>query len=50
MRAMQPTYIRTPEKLNAVVTIGTTTESLVLDFKSTIHDWDIPRALLTVTS
>lgn len=30
-------------ELSAVVTIGTTTESLVLDFKSTIHDWDIPR-------
>jgi hypothetical protein len=37
------TYIRTPEELDAVVTIGTTTESLVLDFKRAIHDWDVPR-------
>jgi hypothetical protein len=40
---MQPTYIRNPVELDAVVTIGTTTESLVLDFKRTIHDWDVPR-------
>lgn len=37
------TYIRTPEELDAAVSIGTTTESLVLDFKRAIHDWDVPR-------
>jgi hypothetical protein len=36
-------YIRTPEDLDAVVTIGTTPESRALDFKRTIHNWDLPR-------
>jgi len=35
-------YIRNAEDLDAVVTIGTTTESLVLDFKRSIHNWDLP--------
>ncbi len=33
---MQATYIRTPKELEAVVTIGTTTELLVLDFKKAV--------------
>ena len=40
---MQPTYIRTPEELAANVVIGTTTESLVLDFKRTLNNWAVPR-------
>jgi hypothetical protein len=35
-------YIRNAEDLDAGITIGTTPESLVLDFKRSIHNWDLP--------
>jgi schlafen family protein len=38
---MTPVYIRTVEDLDAVVKIGVTKESLVLEFKGKI-DWDLP--------
>lgn len=42
---MQPSYIRSPEELVTVVTIGETTENTVLDFKRTINDWNVARGL-----
>lgn len=40
---MQPRYIRNPAELDAAVTIGTTTEDIVLDFKRTINGWRVPK-------
>lgn len=37
------TYIRTPAELAGAVQFGRTTESLVLDFKMAVHDWQIPK-------
>jgi hypothetical protein len=40
---MKPEYVRTVEELAAVVKIGTTPESLVLEFKGTIDNWNLPK-------
>lgn len=40
---MLPTFIRSASEFQSVVLLGSTTESLVLEFKGTIHDWDSQR-------
>lgn len=41
---MTSVYIRTVEELDAGVKMGVTNEDLVLDFKTTIDNWDLPKA------
>ena len=40
---MKPEYVQTVEELAAVVEIGTTPESVVLEFKATIDNWNLPK-------